>query len=111
MIIHWLYAIIRLFHPRLFPILTFSYYIPAPPKRTTGYREKEFDRQLFNFLQSGYQLISLQAQSNNSDSGAGMWVIATVRSIKPKKITFEEVDLSTNKENSEVDGLYYIEET
>ena len=112
MIIHWLYAIIRLFHPRLFPYLTFSYYIPAPPKRLSGYREKEFDRQLFHFLQSGYKLISLQPQGHNTDSASGMWVIATVRSLTPKKqVNFDDCTQMTNEESSDIDGLYYIKDS
>ncbi len=40
-------------------IKTFSYFIPAPPDRTTSYREKEFDSVLFSILESGHELINV----------------------------------------------------
>ena len=53
---------------------TFTYFIPAPPPRKTGYREREFDT-LFSLIASlGGVNFHLTTQSV-SGAGQGMWVI------------------------------------
>jgi len=58
---------------------TFTYFIPAPPARKTGYREKEFDKILTGILQSGFEIINLQTQSIATEQGAGMFVVALLK--------------------------------
>jgi hypothetical protein len=58
---------------------TFTYFIPAPPARKTGYREKEFDKILTGILQSGFEIINLQTQSVATEQGAGMFVVALLK--------------------------------
>lgn len=111
MIQTWLYSILRVINPRLFPYVTFSYYIPAPPKRTSGYREKEFDRQLFSYIQAGHRLVSLQCQSHNTEVASGVWMVATLQSTIPRKnLLLEDNQFAEAEENCEVDGLYYIKD-
>jgi hypothetical protein len=66
---------------------TFTYFIPAPPHRKTGYREKEFDKILSGILQSGFELESLHTQSVSSDTdngGSGMFVVAVLKAPNQK---------------------------
>ncbi|HXH75185.1 MAG TPA: hypothetical protein VNJ08_09490 [Bacteriovoracaceae bacterium] len=58
---------------------SFTYYIPAPPSRKSGYREREFDKILTGILQSGFIIESLQTQSVGNEDGAGLFVIAVLR--------------------------------
>lgn len=59
---------------------TFTYYIPAPPHRKSGYREKEFDKILTGILDSGFEIVSLQTQGVGNENGAGLFIIAVLRS-------------------------------
>lgn len=111
MLLRFYYSIYRLLCPHLFPYQTLTYYIPAPPKRTSGYREKEFDRLLYSFLKMGHELISIKPQSHCTDGASGLWVIVTVRASKPQRELNLSCDFSTdNQENGEIDGLYYIQD-
>lgn len=60
---------------------TFTYFIPAPPHRKNGYREKEFDKIMHGILQSGFELVDLQTQAMDS----GMFVLAVLK-VPNKKI-------------------------
>jgi hypothetical protein len=62
-------------------IKTFTYFIPAPPHRKNGYREKEFDKIMQGILQSGFELVDLQTQAMES----GMFVLAVLK-VPSKKI-------------------------
>lgn len=46
---------------------TFTYFIPAPPQRKTGYREIEFDKIMRGILETGFELESLHTE--NVDNG------------------------------------------
>ncbi len=63
---------------------TFTYFIPAPPNRKTGYREREFDKILTGILQSGFQIESLQTQSVQYDGAAGLFIIALLKAPSAK---------------------------
>lgn len=59
---------------------TFTYFIPAPPKRNHGYREKEFDKIFHGLLTSGqYELVQMQAKPVSSDDQAGLFVILLLK--------------------------------
>lgn len=53
---------------------TFTYFIPAPPQRKNGYREKEFDKIMQGILQSGFELVDLQTQGVEN----GLFVLAVL---------------------------------
>jgi len=61
---------------------TFTYFIPSPPHRKNGYREKEFDKIMQGILQSGFELIDLQTQGMEN----GMFVLAILK-VPSKKIS------------------------
>jgi hypothetical protein len=67
-------------------IQTFTFFIPAPPERKTGYREKEFDRAIYSFINKGYRLISINTQANPL---GGMWAIFTVKSTSENTHTLD----------------------
>ncbi len=67
-----------------FKIQTFTYYIPAPPRRKTGYREKEFDKIFYHFVNQGFEILNVQTQSHTGESGSGMWVLFTLKALNLK---------------------------
>jgi hypothetical protein len=52
-------------------IKTFTYFIPAPPNRKSGYREKEFDKIFFELLKKDFEILNFKTQSAQN----GMWII------------------------------------
>ncbi len=61
---------------------TFTYFIPAPPFRTTGYQEKELDKVLFELCEKGYQIVDIKTQSispSDNQNCSGMWVICLLQ--------------------------------
>ena len=51
----------------------FTYFIPAPPQRKSGYREIEFDKILQGFLQNGYEIDQMQTQG--TETGTFVFII------------------------------------
>lgn len=72
---------------------TFTYFIPAPPARKSGYREKEFDKIMQGILQSGFKLIELQTQSTPN----GIFVIALL-GIPNKKVAALDAELDLHEQ-------------
>ena len=62
---------------------TFCLYVPPPPKRDTIYREKSFDKIIYEYLNQGHELISIKTVTNQSSSG-GFWALLTVKTINGK---------------------------
>jgi hypothetical protein len=69
---------------------TVTYYIPAPPPRKTGYREKQFDKLFYHFFQKGFELINLQTQAHTGENHSGIWIICVVRALNKNA---QELDL------------------
>ncbi|MBT3236993.1 MAG: hypothetical protein HN353_13640 [Bdellovibrionales bacterium] len=96
-------------------IQTFTYYIPAPPPRQTGYREKEFDQLFYNFINRGYHIISVNTETHHSQDHSGMWVIFTVKncSCHTEDLKMDD-DFSIYKNDQEkfdqVEGFYPLNE-
>jgi hypothetical protein len=55
-------------------IKTFTYFIPTPPNRKNGYREKEFDKILYELLQKDFELLEFKTESASN----GMWIICLI---------------------------------
>ena len=72
---------------------TFTYFIPTPPARKSGYREKEFDKIMQGILQSGFKLLELQTQSTPN----GVFVIALL-GIPNKKIAALDAELDLHEQ-------------
>lgn len=59
---------------KYFGIKSFSYFLPAPPKRQSGYQEKEFDRIIEHLSQSGFELLDMRTQAHSHGESAGVWI-------------------------------------
>ena len=84
-------------------IQTFTYYIPAPPKRQTGYREKEFDQIFHKFINQGFEIIDIKTQAHNGEQHCGFWFICTVRSTRPETAN---LDLTIDGPDPEEEYVY-----
>ncbi len=51
---------------------TLTYFIPAPPTRKNGYREKEFDRLMEGLFAEGYELIDWKITSMGGAQGGAL---------------------------------------
>lgn len=85
---------------------TFTYYIPSPPNRKSGYQEREFDAITEYITALGFELISFTVQGHTGTDGAsGMWVIcllgAPTKDVYNKKINYTQEDLYSNNTVSE----------
>lgn len=69
-------------------IKTFTYFIPAPPNRKNGYREKEFDKIMQGIFQSGFELVEIQTQGMET----GMFILAILR-VPSKKVALLDENL------------------
>ncbi|OFZ22187.1 MAG: hypothetical protein A2202_03760 [Bdellovibrionales bacterium RIFOXYA1_FULL_36_14] len=99
-----------------FAYQTFTYFIPAPPERKSGYREKQFDKIVFELLNNkGYELISMHTQNCHHQSG--MWVILELKTSKPcanadldyPPPMFEKDEHETKEGGKEIEGFYYLD--
>lgn len=63
---------------------TFTYFIPAPPERKQGYREKSFDQIIQKLTKMDFEIIDIKTQAINNDSKSGMWAIVTMRPMTKK---------------------------
>lgn len=59
---------------------TFTYYIPAPPHRKSGYREIEFDKIMQGILSTGFEIETIQSQSTDN----GLFVLAVIKTNSKK---------------------------
>lgn len=75
---------------------TFTYFIPAPPHRKNGYREREFDKIMQGILQTGFELESLHTQSTGGDQG-GLFVLAVLKT-NSKKIFDRDINQDLQEE-------------
>lgn len=62
---------------------TFTYFIPAPPQRRSGYREIEFDKIMKGILETGFEIESLQTQAGGGEQG-GLFVMALLKTTSKK---------------------------
>jgi hypothetical protein len=86
---------------------SFTYFLPAPPERNTGYQEKEFD-QIISFLANkGYEILDFHTQSisyGESNHCAGIWIVCLL-GCKSEKLFNDEInidytDVSAQNKNS-----------
>jgi hypothetical protein len=68
---------------------SFTYFIPAPPNRKTGYREKEFDKILNGILQSGFEILKIETQSVET----GLFIFALLKSSKKVAALDKNMDM------------------
>lgn len=63
---------------------SFTYFIPAPPMRKSGYREREFDKIMQGILNGGFQIEHINTESIQGEQ-PGMFIFAVLKS-KSKKV-------------------------
>lgn len=73
---------------------TFTYFVPSPPRRNTGYQEKELDKIIKKIITAGYFIENIQLVSNGNSTIGGFWI---------------HLYLSTNDENKFSSGLDFLE--
>jgi len=101
----------KFFAPHLlFSTRTFTYYVSGPPQRSSGYREKEFDRVMQEFLRHGFQVLSVNTQSHSSSAQSGMWILLTVRPTNQKAAVLALDFPSTFDDNLSLDIVNTLEE-
>ena len=99
-----------------YKIQSFTFFIPSPPPRNTGYREKQFDKLFYDFINKGYEIISFNTQVCSGQKQSGMWVLCVVRALNEEAslLNLDEIfhDQLKNSQvvKDEVDGLYYIKD-
>jgi hypothetical protein len=99
-----------------FKIQSFTYYISSPPARSSGYREKQFDKLFYEFINRGYDILNFSAQSSNGEKQSGMWLIFIVQAKNQaaSELNLNEIFHNEIKEKSAVkdsiEGLYYIDD-
>jgi hypothetical protein len=99
-----------------YKIQSFTFFIPSPPPRNTGYREKQFDRIFYEFINKGFEIVSFKTQACSSTIQSGMWIICVVRALNEKanQLSLDDIynDQMINRKNNknEVEGLYYIDD-
>lgn len=99
-----------------FKIQSFTFYIPSPPDRATGYREKQFDKIFYNFINQGYKILHFTTQQSISENQSGMWLIfileATNEDSNDLKLEefFNESLIKQNNKEDQIEGLYYIKD-
>ncbi len=63
------------FSPARPKIQSFTYYVPSPPERSTGYREKQFDKVFASFINKGFRIQSFKMIPNPHPNHSGFWVL------------------------------------
>ena len=96
---------------------TFTFFIPSPPARSTGYREKQLDKLFYEFINRGYKIINFTTQlSTAGEKHSGMWIICLVQATnaEAEKLNVDEIftaQLNRKKEShADIEGLYYIDD-
>ena len=91
----------RLFGPSYYGKKSFTYFLPAPPERYSGYQEREFD-QIFSFLnKQGYDVLDVKTQAiayGENNHCAGIWIICilgiTKEELMNKDINIDYLEVS-----------------
>jgi hypothetical protein len=107
----------RIFSPELHKIQTFTYFIPAPKQGLKGYREKQFDRIFYDFVNKGYEVLDFKTQQCQDRHGtSGMWVIFTLKALTEEankldldSFNINEVELVQPKEEEFLEATETIE--
>lgn len=92
-----------------YKIQSFTYYLPSPPARSSGYREKHFDKIFYDFINRGFEILSIKTESSSGTNQSGMWVLCIVRALNDEANKLNLDDLATEVRSEAVEGLYYLD--
>jgi len=77
---------------------TFTYYVPSPPLRKTGYQEREFDSIMEYIVNLGFDIIDFKMESHATEGKSGLWIVcllgANTEAIYNTKIEFTHDDIN-----------------
>lgn len=59
-------------------VQTFTYFLPAPPARKSGYREKGFDNLIKELQIKGFHILDLKTQAISGNDQPGLWIIVSI---------------------------------
>lgn len=99
-----------------FKIQSFTFYVPSPPPRSSGYREKQFDKIFYEFINLGYEILNFKTEASTGEKHSGMWLIFIVqaKNAKAQELNLDDIINDLIKEKSlvkdSIDGLYYIDD-
>lgn len=99
-----------------YKIQSFTYYIPSPPARSSGYREKQFDKLFYELINRGYRIIDLKTQASSGDKQSGMWLIFILEAQNGNAELLNLEEIINNSTNSKetvkesIEGFYYIDD-
>lgn len=99
-----------------FKIQTFTFFIPAPPPRQSGYREKQFDKLFYEFINRGYEILHFSTQACTGENNSGMWLVFVLRATNAdaEKLMLNDEFITDLKSRAsvkeEIEGLYYIDD-
>ncbi len=100
-----------------FKIQSFTFFLPSPPPRATGYREKQFDKIFYEFINKGYKILNFTTQAQSSgEKQSGMWILVVVQATnsESEKLNLDEIFHDSIKAKAPVkdsiDGFYYIDD-
>ena len=99
-----------------FKIQSFTFFIPSPPARASGYREKQFDKLFYDFINKGYDILNFTTQASTGEKQSGMWIIFVVRALnkEAESLKLDDIFLDSIKNKAPVkeaiDGFYYIDD-
>lgn len=79
---------------------TFTYYIPSPPHRKSGYQEKEFDHIFHYLMQQDFDILDFKLASANSETSSGVWIVCLLGAL-----TQEALEVDLNIEYAEIASL------
>lgn len=76
-------------------IKTFTYYLPSPPDRKTGYQEKEFDQIMNYLIGKNFDIIDFKMQACANEKSSGVWILCMLgaKTIEASKF---ELDIDYN---------------
>lgn len=89
---------------------TFTYFIPAPPHRRSGYREREFDKIFQSILNSGFEIEEFRTESVQQPQ-SGIFIVAILKTKNKKVFKLDEnIDMhehfKLSDENLDSDIIY-----
>ena len=99
-----------------YKIQSFTFFVPSPPPRSTGYREKQFDKVFYEFINRGYRILNFSTQLSSGEKQSGMWIVAVVQALNEDadqlnlEESFADAFQNTAGVNGPIEGLYYIDD-
>ncbi|MDD4975029.1 MAG: hypothetical protein PHY93_11795 [Bacteriovorax sp.] len=101
---------------KIYKIQSFTFFIPSPPARASGYREKQFDKLFYEFINKGYRILNFTTQASTGEKHSGMWIIFVVQALNKEAegLNLDEIFLDSIKNKAPVkeaiEGFYYIDD-